>query len=98
MDGYCGLYLPREVESKSAALLYSMELATRRTKNGVAIVDTKKAQKIYDFIVANIELPNVKVHPETPLLEKCSEVLDTISEVLGNTAEAKKGTVNGMAT
>ena len=90
MDGLCGLYLPREIESKSAALLHAMELASRRSEKGVVIVDTKKAQKLYDFIKSNVELPDVKVSPETPVLTKCSEVLDTISEVLGSAIEAKK--------
>ena len=83
MNEFCGLYLPREIESKSAALLYSMELASRRTEKGVVIVDTKKAQKLYDFIKANVELPDVKTNPEGPLLQKCSKVLDTVSEALG---------------
>lgn len=82
MDEFCGLYLPREVESKSAALLYSLDLASRRTSKGVVIVDTKKAQKLYDFIKSNVELPDIKAHPEGPLLAKCSEVLDTVGEVL----------------
>ena len=90
MDGICGLYLPREIESKSAALLHAMDLASRRTEKGVVIVDTKKAQKLYDFIKSNVELPEVKKNPEDPLLKKCSEVLDTISEVLGSAIEAKK--------
>ena len=90
MNGICGLYLPREVESKSAALLYSMDLASRRTEKGSVIVDTKKAQKLYDFIKSNIELPDVKANPETPVLEKCSEVLNTINEVLSDAIEAKK--------
>ena len=82
MNELCGLYLPREIESKSAALLHAMDLASRRTEKGVVIVDTKKAQKLYDFILSNLSLPEVKVNPEAPLLSKCSEVLDTISEVL----------------
>ena len=82
MNEFCGLYLPKEVESKSAALLYSLDLASRRTAKGVVIVDTKKAQKLYDFIKSNVELPDIKAHPEGPLLAKCSEVLDTVGEVL----------------
>ena len=82
MNGLCGLYLPREIESKSAALLHAMELASRRSEKGVVIVDTKKAQKLYDFIKSNVELPEVKANPEGPLLAKCSEVLETIGEAL----------------
>ena len=89
MDGICGLYLHREIESKSAALLHAMDLASRRTEKGVVIVDTKKAQKLYDFIKANVELPEVKATPEGPLLEKCSKVLDTICETLGSAIEAR---------
>ena len=92
MDGICGLYLPREIESKSAALLHAMELASRRTEKGMVIVDTKKAQKLYDFIKANVELPEVKATPEGPLLEKCSAVLDTICETLGSAIEARNVT------
>ena len=94
MDGICGLYLPREIESKSAALLHAMGLASRRTEKGVVIVDTKKAQKLYNFIKKNVDLPDVKTNPEEPILKKCSAVLDTICEVLGSTIEAKKaGTI-----
>lgn len=78
----CGLFIPRELESNSAALLHAMDLASRRTEKGVVIVDTKKAQKLYDFIKANVELPDVKANPEGPLLAKCAEVLETVGEVL----------------
>lgn len=90
MDGICGLYLPREIESKSAALLHAMDLASRRTEKGVVIVDTKKAQKLYDFILSNLSLPEVKTKPEEPLLQKCASVLDTICETLGSAIEARK--------
>ncbi len=89
MDGICGLYLPREIESKSAALLHAMDLASRRTEKGVVIVDTKKAQKLYDFITKNVDLPDVKTNPEEPFLKKCSAVLDTICETLGSAIEAR---------
>ena len=89
MDGICGLYLPREIESKSAALLHAMDLASRRTEKGVVTVDTKKAQKLYNFIKANVELPDVKTNREEPLLKKCSAVLDTICETLGSAIEAR---------
>lgn len=67
-----------------------MDLASRRTEKGVAIVDTKKAQKLYNFIKANVELPDVKANREEPLLKKCSAVLDTICETLGSAIEARK--------
>lgn len=89
MDGICGLYLPREIESKSSALLHAMGLASRRTEKGVVLVDTKKAQKLYNFITSNVELPDVKANPEEPLLKKCSAVLDTICETLGSAIEAR---------
>lgn len=81
-EGLCGLYLPREVESKSAALLYAMDLASKRTEKGATIVDTKKAQKIYNFIKSNVDLPDTRVHPENALLTKCETVLDAVGEVL----------------
>lgn len=91
MNELCGLYLPkREIESKSAALLHAMDLASRRTAKGVVVVDTKKAQKLYDFIKSNVELPDVKVAPETPVLTKCSEMLDTLNEALGLDIKKKK--------
>ena len=89
MDGICGLYLPREIESKSAALLHAMDLASRRTEKGVVIVDTKKAQKLYDFITKNVDLPDVKTNPEEPFLKKCSAVLDSISKTLGSDTKAR---------
>ena len=66
-----------------------MGLASRRTEKGVVIVDTKKAQKLYDFITSNVELPDVKANPEEPVLKKCSAVLDTICETLGSAIEAR---------
>lgn len=89
MDGICGLYLPREIESKSAALLHAMDLASRRTEKGVVIVDTKKAQKLYDFILSNLSLPEVKTKPEEPLLQKCASLLDSISKTLGSDTKAR---------
>ena len=89
MDGICGLYLPREIESKSAALLHAMDLASRRTEKGVVIVDTKKAQKLYNFITSNVELPDIKANSEEPILKKCSAVLDTICETLGSAIKAR---------
>lgn len=90
MDGICSLYLPREIESKSAALLHAMDLASRRTEKGTVIVDTKKAQKLYDFILSNVELPEVKSRPDEAILQKCSEALDAICETLGSAIEARK--------
>lgn len=89
MDGICGLCLSREIESKSAALLHAMDLASRRTEKGVVIVDTKKAQKLYDFILSNLSLPEVKANPEEPILKKCSAILDKICETLGSAIEAR---------
>jgi hypothetical protein len=89
MNELCGLCLPREIESKSAALLHAMGLASRRTEKGVVIVDTKKAQKLYNFITSNVELPDVKANSEEPILKKCSKVLDTICETLGSAIEAR---------
>lgn len=92
------MYLPREIETKSAALVYSIELATKRTDKGTAIIDYKKAQKNFDFINSNLSLPEVKVNPEGPLLAKCSQVLDTISEVLSDAIEARKIVKGTVAT
>ena len=97
MDGICGLYLPREIESKSAALLHAMGLASRRTEKGVVIVDTKKAQKLYDFIKSNVELPEVKANPEEPLLQKCTSVLDTLSAALSGEVLARDETKQAKA-
>ena len=97
MDGICGLYLPREIESKSAALLHAMDLASRRTEKGVVIVDTKKAQKLYDFIKSNVELPEVKTKPEEPLLQKCASVLDTLSAALAGGVLARDETKQAKA-
>lgn len=66
-----------------------MDLASRRTEKGVVIVDTKKAQKLYDFILSNLSLPEVKANLEEPVLKKCSAVLDTICETIGSAIEAK---------
>ena len=51
----CGLFIPRELESNSAALLYSINMATKKNKDDSLSVDLKKAGKIYKFIKENVK-------------------------------------------
>ena len=78
-EGICGLYIPREIESKSAALLYSIELATTRTEKGTE-VDTRKAKRIFRFIKANVNLPDVKQDTQEEMLSVCTKLLDRLDE------------------
>lgn len=76
-----GLYIPRELASKSAAILYSISMATKSHLKGATFVDLKKAQKIFDFIVTNVNLPDTRDGVQNNLLDKCSVMLETLNDV-----------------
>lgn len=95
MDGICGLYLPREIESKSAALLYSINMATKKNKDDSLSVDLKKAGKIYKFIKENVTLPELQSDHVTDFYQKETELLETLNQHLQklNQAENKPSTM-----
>ena len=78
----CGLFIPREIESNSAALLYSINMAAKTTKNGTLSVDFKKADKMFKFIKQNVSLPELKQDKPDPFLQKSTEALDVLCKQL----------------
>ena len=78
----CGLYIPREIESNSAALLYSINVATKKNKDGSLSVDIKKAEKLFKFMKQNVDLPNLKQDKPDPFLQKSTDALDVLCKLL----------------
>ena len=78
----CGLFIPREIESNSAALLYSINMAAKTNKNGTLSVDFKKADKMFKFIKQNVALPDLKQDKPDPFLQKSTEALEILCNQL----------------
>lgn len=78
----CGLFIPRELESNSAALLYSINMATKKNKDDSLSVDLKKAGKIYKFIKENVTLPELKPDHTTDFYQKEIELFETLNQHL----------------
>ena len=78
----CGLFIPREIESNSAALLYSINMAAKTNKNGTLSVDFKKADKMFKFIKQNVVLPDLKQQIPDPVALKGLETLDILCQQL----------------
>ena len=91
----CGLFIPRELESNSAALLYSINMATKKNKDDSLSVDLKKASKIYKFIKESVTLPELKPDHVTNFYQKQTELLETLNQHLQklNQAENKPSTM-----
>lgn len=73
----CGLYVPNQLESKSSALLFALNASCTITK-GHAVFDLKKAQRVFDFIKSNVELPDVKKDSIGELGEACDKMRELI--------------------
>ena len=57
--GLCGSFSP-QINSKASAVTYAIQLCTSyNEKSRTCSVDTKKAQKIFNFITQNVDLPDV---------------------------------------
>lgn len=57
--GLCGSIRP-QINSKASAVTFAIQLCTTyNEKSRTCSVDTKKAQKIFNFITQNVELPDV---------------------------------------
>lgn len=78
----CDIFIPREFESNSAALLYSINLASKKNKDGSLSVDLKKADKMYKFIKGSVNLPDLKPDHTADFYQKSTEMLDTLNEQL----------------
>ena len=85
----CGLFIPREIESNSAALLYSINMAAKTNKNGTLSVDFKKADKMFKFIKQNVALPDLKQDKPDPFLQKSTEALEILCNQLEKVEQLK---------
>lgn len=57
--GLCG-HIGSQINSKASAVTYAIQLCTSyNEKSRTFSVDTKKAQKIFNFITQNVNLPDV---------------------------------------
>lgn len=57
--GLCGSISP-QINSKASAVTYAIQLCvTYNEKSRTCSVDTKKAQRIFNFITQNVNLPDV---------------------------------------
>lgn len=57
--GLCGSFSP-QINSKASAVTFAIQLCTTyNEKSRTCSVDTKKAQKIFNFITQNVNLPDV---------------------------------------
>ena len=89
---YCGLGFgttSTEYSSRAFALAYAMNLATytdRKSQRNK--VDLKKARKIYDFILSNLDLPLVSKTNSDNLCDMYQTLLETVKGL----GEAKKRT------
>lgn len=68
-----------QINSKASAVAYAIHLCTSfNEKSRTCSVDTKKAQKIYNFITANVQLPDVAKDTCAELMADCKPYLDSI--------------------
>lgn len=93
----CGLFIPRELESNSAALLYSINMATKKNKDDSLSVDLKKASKIYKFIKESVTLPDLKPDRAADFYQKSTEMLDALNEHLKRVNIADGKPIKGKA-
>lgn len=83
---YCGLGFgttSTEFSSRSFALYYAMNLATHTDRKSQRNkVDFKKAQKIYDFILSNLDLPITSKSTSESMCEMYNTLIETLKESL----------------
>lgn len=73
----CSVAAP--IDSKGSAISFSIVMSSSFSeKNGMRRVDFKKAQKLFDFICSNVNLPDVK--PDG--MEQAGAMINTVIENL----------------
>lgn len=73
---------PRQLESKSAALLYALSVATKYNDKGGNEINYKKAQKVFEFINANVELPDLKQDPNIDIAKGYGRIAEVLEKVI----------------
>lgn len=81
----CGTF---SIETKGAAIAFAIMYSVEYTSNGKNRVNYKKAQKIFDFICKNVQLPDVRQDP-------MSSAGDMIKAALGGLKEKQPDASDG---
>lgn len=80
-----GLGIARDnFHCKAEALKYSLE-STRNFKDNTIIYDFDRAQKLYDFICTNVNLPDVEPEPLKEFTPLINVLIDKIKGVSTDT-------------
>lgn len=81
MNGLLGIggAIGPQINSKASAVTYAIQLCTTfNEKSKTCSVDTKKAQKIFNFITHNVELPNVAKDAYAEIAEDFKPYLESV--------------------
>ncbi len=77
--GLCGSFCP-QITSKASAVAFSIQLCTSfNEKSRTCSVDIKKAQRIFNFIAQNVQLPDV---PKDTFVEMAEDFKPHIEKIL----------------
>ena len=74
--GFCGVYIP-SIKCKADLMKYCLEATSRKNKNGYVIHDLTKAKKLYDFVTAEVSLPDVEAPAGNELYGALAQILQT---------------------
>lgn len=80
--GLMGLPMPtmRNFNSKSEAIQFAIEFTASSSMGGHK-VELDAAQKLFDFICKNVELPDVRPNPADGLVEFAKEYIEKLAKV-----------------
>lgn len=68
-----------QINSKASAVTYAIQLCTSfSAKSNTCSVDVKKAQRIFNFITQNVELPDVAKDAYAEVLEDFKPYIESI--------------------
>jgi hypothetical protein len=68
-----------QINSKASAVTYAIQLCTSfSVKSNTCSVDVKKAQRIFNFITQNVELPDVAKDTYAEIAEDFKPYLESI--------------------
>lgn len=73
--GLCGVYMP-SIKSKADLMKYCLESSAKRNKNGYIVGHNyEKAQKMFDFVTSQVNLPDVEAQAGTELYGALAQLL-----------------------
>lgn len=82
--GYMGFPMPtmRNFQNKAEALQFAIEF-TASASMGRQKADLEAAKELYDFILKNVELPDVRPNPADGLVESAKEYIKKLAKDKG---------------